>query len=165
MQGAATRSAGTRATDCGMGERTSPPPLTRLPLSIRWRGGYPRAAWRVPTKWVQGVRSIPQSEFRNPQSPLSSRRWGGAVLMVLIIMFALLAVALTALSVVAASAAAVEREYRSSQALALAEAGLAMAKSGAGNPAAAGGRRFDEGEVFWTRVGRGGGCEIQRGGN
>src|SRR5207248_7136414 len=77
------------------------------------------------------------------------------------IMFALLAVALTALSVVAATAAAVEREYRSSQALALAEAGLAMPQAGAGNPAAAGARRFDEGEASWTRVVRGGGFEVQ----
>jgi len=88
-------------------------------------------------------------------------RRGGAVLLALLVMFALLSVALTALSVVAASAAAVEREYRSSQALALAEAGLAMAKSGAGNPASAGARRFEEGEASWTRAPRRGGWEVQ----
>ena len=89
-------------------------------------------------------------------------RRGGAILMVVLLMFVLLALALTTLTIVAASAASVEREYRSSQALALAEAGLALARAEAAKPApAAATRHFAEGDAAWSRVPRGSGWELK----
>src|SRR5437763_530385 len=88
-------------------------------------------------------------------------RRGGAILLVVLLMFVLLALALTTLTVVAASAASVEREYRSSQALALAEAGLALARAEAAKPApAAATRHFAEGDAAWSRVPPGSGWEL-----
>jgi hypothetical protein len=85
--------------------------------------------------------------------------------MVLTLMFALLTVALATLAVVAASAGAVEREYRASQALALAEGGLALARIDAQatreSRAGSGSRRFEEGEMRWQRTPCSGGWELR----
>jgi hypothetical protein len=77
-------------------------------------------------------------------------------------MFAILTIALGTLAVVAAGAASVERDYRSSQALALAEAGLAAARAEAASGGAlkAGSRPLDTGTAEWTAANRSGSWEV-----
>jgi Tfp pilus assembly protein PilX len=86
------------------------------------------------------------------------RRRGSGIALVLLLVFSLFVLVASTLAVVAASAAAVERDYRGSQALALAEAGLAagtaQVRRGAASPSA-GTRDFAEGESRW-RARRGG---------
>lgn len=87
------------------------------------------------------------------------RRRGGGIALVILVLFALLVLASTALALVAATATVVEREYRGSQALALAEAGLAAATARVGRGGAAelgGSQRFEEGQNRWQATRRGG---------
>jgi hypothetical protein len=105
---------------------------------------------------------------RRTNSPTHQLAWfprlrrGGGIALVFLLMFAILTVALTTLAVVASGAASVERDYRSSQALALAEAGLASARAetAAGGSQNSGSRRFDEGTCEWTRAPGHGGWEL-----
>jgi hypothetical protein len=86
-------------------------------------------------------------------------RRGGGIALIFVLMFALLTIALGTLAVVAASAAAVERDYRSSQALALAEGGLAAARATVPRAGAAAGFRksrvLEQGVVEWDCTDRG----------
>ena len=84
------------------------------------------------------------------------RRRGGTLALVLCLYLALGTVLLGALTMAATASSAAEREYRRSQALALAEAGVAAAR--AGGPGH-GRRPLGEGVYSWSAA-RAGGMQI-----
>lgn len=96
-----------------------------------------------------------------PLSKLRRRRRGGTLALVLCLFLALGAVLMGAVGLAASSSNAAEREYRRSQALALAEAGVAEARSG-GKPHAD--KPLGEGTYAWSaQPSQGGRLIIARG--
>jgi hypothetical protein len=84
---------------------------------------------------------------------MATSRRGGAPALILALFLALGSVLLGAVTVAAASNAAAEREYRRSQALALAEAGIAEARAGLPSH---GPKDLGAGKYGWTADGPGG---------